>query len=628
MSSRSPHAQESASSPAGPQPRRKGSVKRAREQLEAGARPTRTTSPVPRPPQARQGSHQTQWPLPASGLIPRPINPNQHPRFLIPRGPPPARPPRPSEVPSQIPSPSVYSVRSGQGSEASYTNRPIRSFSHPKPHQQPTSRPPTNDGSCPSPTSTVDMTPRISIATDELFRHSNVSTTSSAPGVPPVPSTGPPPPPVDPRQRTAGILPLPQPRHPQGRNSAVSPIPETRELSKSRQTVGSLASSRAMPSSWASGPAESEILGAYLDVSDSDENDQHGENGDSATLVRNASVGKRGKPTMRTISKQNTTSVASVAEKPRSNPKEESNQENATALGTAGVGVAVSPEPNAPVSARKTSTSTMSNESCIDPEKPRFARLDDTAYNDALQKEIEALPKAAPAMSDKRPGARRPPRLDMTAVRDAEARGSLSSLSDLIRRATKLASNLDRGRTASRADLAADEDFKAALGKSRADVISLWSGIYANNTQDVTAAAPEIYLTCWPRFLIPAWRLQITADHGLSSSHAQTRPMASLCARTMTAQMPNLSRGSVVGCLESGSFYCASSCSSSSCLPFSSPSSLSPFRSRMPAVHNPAPRRSLARMEASVYRVVFNARACARMATQAPSVPFLGIVAA
>lgn len=49
-----------------------------------------------------------------------------------------------------------------------------------------------------------------------------------------------------------------------------------------------------------------------------------------------------------------------------------------------------------------------------------------------------------------RVGARRPPRLNVDAVRDAEARGSLTSLPDLIKRATRLASNLDRGRTASR----------------------------------------------------------------------------------------------------------------------------------------------------------------------------------
>lgn len=45
---------------------------------------------------------------------------------------------------------------------------------------------------------------------------------------------------------------------------------------------------------------------------------------------------------------------------------------------------------------------------------------------------------------------RRPPKLDIDAVRDAESRASLTSLPDLIKRATRLASNLDKGRTASR----------------------------------------------------------------------------------------------------------------------------------------------------------------------------------
>ena len=60
----------------------------------------------------------------------------------------------------------------------------------------------------------------------------------------------------------------------------------------------------------------------------------------------------------------------------------------------------------------------------------------------------DQLEASSPALPES--GRRRPPRLDMDAVRDAEARGSLTSLPDLIRRATKLASNLDRGKTASR----------------------------------------------------------------------------------------------------------------------------------------------------------------------------------
>ena len=52
--------------------------------------------------------------------------------------------------------------------------------------------------------------------------------------------------------------------------------------------------------------------------------------------------------------------------------------------------------------------------------------------------------------SDNRGVVKRPPKLDIDAVRDMEARGSTTSLTELIRRATRLAGNLDRGKTASR----------------------------------------------------------------------------------------------------------------------------------------------------------------------------------
>ncbi|CAK3777432.1 hypothetical protein DOTSEDRAFT_48471 [Lecanosticta acicola] len=63
--------------------------------------------------------------------------------------------------------------------------------------------------------------------------------------------------------------------------------------------------------------------------------------------------------------------------------------------------------------------------------------------------EAEELKQPMGGLSE-RAGRRRPPRLNVDMVRDAEARGSLTSLPDLIKRATKLASNLDRGKTASR----------------------------------------------------------------------------------------------------------------------------------------------------------------------------------
>jgi hypothetical protein len=67
-----------------------------------------------------------------------------------------------------------------------------------------------------------------------------------------------------------------------------------------------------------------------------------------------------------------------------------------------------------------------------------------------LREDSDTLKSPTAGFSGLRTGKRKPARLDVDKVRDEEARGSLSSLSDLIKRATKLASNLDRGRTASR----------------------------------------------------------------------------------------------------------------------------------------------------------------------------------
>ncbi|KAM0718094.1 hypothetical protein Q7P37_006426 [Cladosporium fusiforme] len=89
----------------------------------------------------------------------------------------------------------------------------------------------------------------------------------------------------------------------------------------------------------------------------------------------------------------------------------------------------------------------------------------DDDYDDAFSKEImrdpekigelmrgdsDTLQAPTDGFSGLRAGKRRPPRLNVDAIKDEEARGSLTSLSDLIKRATRLASNLDRGRTASR----------------------------------------------------------------------------------------------------------------------------------------------------------------------------------
>jgi hypothetical protein len=85
--------------------------------------------------------------------------------------------------------------------------------------------------------------------------------------------------------------------------------------------------------------------------------------------------------------------------------------------------------------------------------------------------------EARPSMSDKRPPGRRPPRLDLDTVRETEARGSLTSLPDLIRRATKLAANLDRGRTASRLGMLDVFSSSEKLGRDRTDAQSMTGSI-------------------------------------------------------------------------------------------------------------------------------------------------------
>jgi hypothetical protein len=79
--------------------------------------------------------------------------------------------------------------------------------------------------------------------------------------------------------------------------------------------------------------------------------------------------------------------------------------------------------------------------------------LDDSekdGHSNILRQDSDTLKSPTAGFSGQRVGRRVPARLDVDAIRDEEKRGSLSSLSDLIKRATKLASNLDRGRTASR----------------------------------------------------------------------------------------------------------------------------------------------------------------------------------
>lgn len=383
----------------------------------------------------------TQWPLPDDDLPPNVVD--QHGRLFVPRGPPPQRPPRPD-----VPSPSVYSERSlpdAAPSPLHFQPRQVPSFSQPLPHHAAPRHPDQS--------SVESNIPRSSVATEDLFRQSAVSSSDSIPSIPdfPVPAQAAHAehnvPQRVPRGRTSNLAP-PTSRPSMKRRSSVSPIPEE----SPRGFQGSVASSRVIPSSWGSGPAESEILGTYLDV-DSDDSDPKDLHDASTGLVRQASLGKRGKPSLRTIQRSTTASPAPSRDEASKAVTAEATPTAISRGVSGGDSSAKAPRDSFLTSSTDTSSHLDAEKLPIVLDEPRQTASPDAHDVSALEKEAGVFPKAAPTMSDKRPGGRRPPRLDMSAVRDAEKRGSLTSLPDLIRRATKLATNLEHGRTASRNDL-------------------------------------------------------------------------------------------------------------------------------------------------------------------------------
>lgn len=194
---------------------------------------------------------------------------------------------------------------------------------------------------------------------------------------------------------------------------------------------------------------------------------------DTTGLVRHASTGKKMKPSL--------TKIRHSAENTSSKKKE------AIGLGTISAGVAAgalgssrdnTPTPpgrdspsqatsrnrtilieSSPSNSRSSSQDSGKGPSTlVEPigrsRSPLASAVDRNARQPASPLVVDHRPVSkGPSMSEKVPSNHRPPQLDMEAVRDSEARGSITSLPDLIRRATRLAANLDRGKTASRTGL-------------------------------------------------------------------------------------------------------------------------------------------------------------------------------
>lgn len=419
-----------------------GSVKRARQRARAGMEPQppgvgdepipmqmprRFPGPVDRP-QYPQYSIQAGRKTPAA-----PIRPGQSParnnsptrNNPVGRGPPPQRPPRPNFVPS-MPSQSLGQPQANYW-EDNYTALPGR------------------DGN-----SSISSGP---------------STSSSSASIPdfPVPAIPVPLPQPQPR-RAANLGPPPSSRkgganyYPQ--NTFVAPIPEEQS-----EAHNSFASSHVMPTSWGEGPPEyypgrgiNEGDGGFVEPL-AGENGQHSrasDHEDSSGFVRKVSIGKPGRPALMTV-KSGESAEESDENHLQPGPFDDQ-QEISDGRGGGATFLSASSVKNSPagtpnelpngLSRTAPSPEARSPTFSLDPRVTEI--LGGLEKGGALDSSGTASPitSTAPSMSEK--GLKRPPPLNVEAAQAGETRGSSTSLPELIRRATRLASNLDRGRTASR----------------------------------------------------------------------------------------------------------------------------------------------------------------------------------
>lgn len=328
-----------------------------------------------------------QWPL--AGPVAPPVSISSESYQPPPGRPkPPQRPPRPSRVPSildssrvQDPTPTFqYTPQSASASELTVSETPIT--------QSP--------------------------------RTSTLSSVGSIPDFPlPVAAPG------APSRRSASLGPPPSSRRGDSSfyssASIVDPIPE--ESPKNRSYM-SYASSAAIPESFGTLSSGSQSP-LYFDDTIAEES-FISDDADDSRLVRSASLGKRGKPSL--VNTKAADKPVSTSQRPSPKPM----QGSPFAGGTGYVD----------------GSSGSSHSSGKNPGRPVLTA--DTMLN-AFESASAAYPSAGPRMDpqlkpSRLSGLRRPPRLDIDAVREAESRGSLTSLPDLIRRATRLASMMDRGK--------------------------------------------------------------------------------------------------------------------------------------------------------------------------------------
>ncbi|EPE05081.1 hypothetical protein F503_03686 [Ophiostoma piceae UAMH 11346] len=385
-----------------------------------------------------------QWPL--AGPMPSPADTEPY-RPPPGRSEPPQRPPRPSHVPSILDSsrvrdqlPTVFAYNTI--SQAEVEERPNQGL-QPPPNMLKGGR--VSDLSLVQPSSASSAS-----------RASTISSVGSIPDFPiPIstPVAIPVPPPVAavplPR-RSINLGPPPSARRGASsfysNASYVSPIPEESPRTRSH---ASYASSAAIPGNWGSSsslalsPEYPDGAAYYDDIPEEGRESSNSgyfedgsrsgfgsPDGDEMNLVRSASIGQRGKASLVTTTpfSDGTGYVDGSSSSGLNIPTNKS---------TTGLPLTADNILDAYDAATAVDPTNPSRRSSVSPQPPFGG--EGFGGSSRQYSRLSAI--------------RRPPRLDIDAVRKAEARGSMTSLPDLIRRATRLAASLERGkRPASRID--------------------------------------------------------------------------------------------------------------------------------------------------------------------------------
>lgn len=389
-----------------------GSVKRARERAEAGGFNQQgfgnATSSGGRPPanrglgvsNARNGpvisrpTRVPQWPLPSTLKSPSRVADSE--QYRSPPGQAPRRPARPSRIPSMVDQarlqePTPLFVAPVRTADNSWSANGNGPFAD------------AHAAEDAVPVGTISEIPNARETPTTMPRRGNTQ-----------------PPPVSFRSRPG------PPSSFYSHTSFTSPIIEESPQTRSPRSI---ASSAAMPAAWGAGMRD--LTPKYEDafyeesISDASRDSFHDEYGDQSQLV--SADGPKGRKTPEPLDRGRTTFPY-------------------------------------PTSASAMDTTTSSAYTMTSSQQTPETTLGATTYNsNGVQRgfaadsneDVEGFRQGAgsPTPFGPPPVVRRPPKLDIDAVRNAEARGSLTSLPDLIRRATRLASMIERGkRPASRMD--------------------------------------------------------------------------------------------------------------------------------------------------------------------------------